>query len=243
MSDMTLEQAREALAIYSDDLKQPALDLIYDCVAAIDAHLTRAPVQVTDEDVERAFQAMDAKFRETFPGKISEEDKPLALVGIRAALESLSARLAQPVVADVENLVANLQSVRDRWIASTKHDGLDGDFDILLDAINYIKRSQPRPQVAQGGEAKGEAVAVVSGSDTVLGCESRSLHWLIKDPYSIQPGTKLYTHPAERAAAPEERYTNPHDDRYDSGYTDGWNDCRKAMLSAAPTLAGKGKAE
>jgi hypothetical protein len=37
-------------------------------------------------------------------------------------------------------------------------------------------------------------VAVVSGSDVVLGRESRSLHWLTKHPFAFVPGTKLFTH-------------------------------------------------
>jgi len=105
---------------------------------------------------------------------------------------------------------------------------------------------------AQGGEVQSEAVAVVSGSDTVLGRESRSLHWLIKDPYSIQPGTKLYTHPPERAAVPENVLDRMCQAFYENKGSMKWEklmDCWKdnyrsnmrAALSAAPTLAGKEK--
>lgn len=53
---------------------------------------------------------------------------------------------------------------------------------------------------------EADAVVVVSGSDLVVGRESRSLHWLTKDPYSIAPGTRLYAAPvAQEAAAPAEQ--------------------------------------
>ena len=52
---------------------------------------------VTDEDVERAFDAMDAEFRKHFPAKIDSEDKALAVAGIRYALESFAQTLGEPV--------------------------------------------------------------------------------------------------------------------------------------------------
>jgi len=103
MSEMTLEQVREALAIYSDDLKQPALDLIYDCVAAIDAHLTAQAV-LTDEVIDRArnaYKAIKRYHTADYPEPIGSIRSVVDInrnddAAWRAALES--ARLAQPVV-------------------------------------------------------------------------------------------------------------------------------------------------
>jgi len=83
MSEMTLEQA-----LMNIERTMPSI-AFSDSWKTIKAHLTRAPVQVTDEDVD---VAVDAFQNSTSYG--------LYRVAMRAALESLSARLAQPVVAD-----------------------------------------------------------------------------------------------------------------------------------------------
>jgi len=48
-------------------------------------------IEVTDEEVERAFKAMDAVFSTEFPDRqsISAEDKAIACKGVRAALEAV----------------------------------------------------------------------------------------------------------------------------------------------------------
>lgn len=179
MSEMTLEQAKQEMLLLVERSRRAGFMHMWGWIRAIDAHLTRAPVQVTDEDVTRACIAYNKKL-----GEQGEHVKPSNYATpyfMRAALES--ALLAQPVV-DNEGFVGRAYHAEGIRLATEE----------LL--------SRPTPQAAQGGEVQGDAAAVVSGSDTVLGCESRSLHWLIKDPYSIQPGTKLYTHPAERAAVP-----------------------------------------
>jgi len=161
MSEMTLEQVRDDIkdVYYSvPDYRFDALIPVKKLLTwkhAIDDHLTRAPGQVTDEDVERAFQAMDAKFRETFPGEISEEDKPLALVGIRAALESLSARLAQPVVANLADAVTAFQLAEIAFSEKAQASGVLFDPALaveagLIAAMPHLLQRQPHESLFTG---------------------------------------------------------------------------------------------
>jgi len=175
----------------------------------INAHLTRAPVQVRDEDTWIVARALFNSRKNNVPmgvdrEKVWQKEKGNYFIDAQCASATLSARLAQPVVADVENLVANLQSVRDRWIASTKHDGLDGDFDILLEAINYIKRSQPHPQAAQGGEAQEEAIAWMTPESIGHLAKQNGVAHVPAWNVSGDGRVPVYTHPVERAAVPDD---------------------------------------
>lgn len=57
------------------------------------------------------------------------------------------------------NLISQLQSVRDRWmsvvVSQNIGDQLDGDFDILLDAINALKRDKSEAIAALRANAGG----------------------------------------------------------------------------------------
>lgn len=76
---------------------------------------------------------------------------------LAATPEERQPKPEQAVGDGVKNLVASLQSLRDRWMAETKHDGHDGDFDVLLEAINTLKRPA-RPAVATPAEVTDEMV-------------------------------------------------------------------------------------
>ena len=174
MSEMTLERVRDILRnagrfdIYGTN--EQACDL----ADAIDAHLTRAPVQVTDgvaRDVAECLQ-----FSGWATGGDFEDD---FLPDVRRAIEY--ARLAQPVVA----------------CKVCDPNGLfDTDGNGPYDCYACGKKAQPHPQAAQGGEA----VAEIDELDCETGPGTPCITMLGPMP---PLGTKLYTHPAERAAVPE----------------------------------------
>lgn len=53
-----------------------------------------------------------------------------------------AAEPSRPVEADSDRtkLIDSVRYLRHRWMAATRHDGLDGDFDILLEVIDRLKR-------------------------------------------------------------------------------------------------------
>jgi len=123
MSEMTLENGKYTL-IRHEDGRMEALrygekwrdltgdKLIAALVGAIDAHLTRAQVQVTDEDVDVADRIYwgDPDAKPTRHPRTHEQGLRAVLEHESAALES--ARLAQPVVADsVESALARISLI------------------------------------------------------------------------------------------------------------------------------------
>lgn len=128
-------------------------------INAIDAHLAKAGEPV-------AWQ-----FRNIFPGEVGtwrdvdkkfaedpkhESDPSIEIRRLYAAPPS--ADHAQPSVADGDraNLIDSVRSLRDRWMATTRHDGHDGDFDTLLEVIDRLKRDAAIAQPAQPVEAAAE---------------------------------------------------------------------------------------
>jgi len=136
MSEITLEQVRDELRSMSMEKSGDMQFSPYECqmfADAIDAHLTRAPVQVTDEIARDVAECL--QFSGWATGGDFEDD---FLPDVRRAIEY--ARLGQPVVADIED------------------DG-PGVKKALAAHKEYL--SQPHPQAAQaaqGGEAQEEAV-------------------------------------------------------------------------------------
>ena len=163
MSEMTLEQSREL--VYGirtniestkkglpDDYQDWAEEVVSDLTHAIDslAHLSRAPVQVTDKIVRHVAECLQFKGWAT-GGDFEDEFLP----DVRAALES--ARLAQPVVVNgltsdqfgewCNTLTHAYMYVNERSLENAKH-----GIELVLDDLRewQEKLSQPHPQAAQG---------------------------------------------------------------------------------------------
>jgi len=169
MSEMTLERLVEkwrAEANDDDNVKAgylPASDLYsWKCAeelqAYIDAHLTRAPVQVTDEVARDVAECL--QFSGWATGGDFEDD---FLPDVRRALEY--ARMAQPVVAKVPSLNAMMDSIDEyaRTFLAGNGDGVRvrSQYDRLYKMCEALL-SKPHPQAAQGGEANGEAAVEIS---------------------------------------------------------------------------------
>ena len=164
MSEMTLEQVRDALLRdninWTFFLGDGSKVTFKDMADAIDAHLTRAPgqVSVSDGEVDRAMTEIRRVLQTTNPS--------YACVGISTLNEwlelfkSLSARLAQPVV-DVDE--------RLRVILRERNHRDDGDTTTLLERVRHMSLgdrdciamneawhknngidTKPHPQAAQG---------------------------------------------------------------------------------------------
>ena len=149
MSEMTLEQALVLDALNEAGRRYPdaANAIAWLSGALVDAHLTRAPVQVTDEDVERALKVFNTS---------RNYDGNVAGIAMRAALKHFSARLAQPVA--VNGLTPDLLGewcntlthahmyVNERSLENAKH-----GIELVLDDLRewQEKLSQPHPQAAQ----------------------------------------------------------------------------------------------
>lgn len=177
MSEMTLEQIRDELRNSVSLVHKPSFSRLDELADAIDAHLTHDPVQVTDEDVERAMRVHDEHRKNGHP--------MYRAAAMRAALESLSARPAHSVVAKVPN---------EGFVGRAYHaEGIRLATEALL--------SQPHPQAAQGGEAQAKArhVAEIADINGAALCAVVD----IKSPNVLVVGDRLYLHPAERAAVPE----------------------------------------
>lgn len=226
MSEMTLEQVRDWHRKEADNAKGTDAEKIAHIKMhmamcdAIDAHLTRATVQVTDEMVERACEAYEGAYHWEFQ---KEQVKENSRTSIRRALES--ARLAQPVVAcdacestgvfdtdgngpydcyacgkkaqrqpqAAQSTISEALNTLEEWALAGNQ--LHGDdvhrFRAVADKI--------APQAAQGGDAVAEVVKDVDA----IG--DKRLIWYSTAAILDTPiGTKLYPHPAERAAVPDD---------------------------------------
>lgn len=70
-----------------------------------------------------------------------------------------------------------------------------------------------------------EPVAEIISNDTTYDIRILDFNYLGN-------GTKLYTTP--QPAIPAEKPYTPFQSAFEDGYDNGWNDCREAMLAAAP---------
>ena len=271
MSEMTLEQVRDELRKEAGNERLGYqgggkwLDKLAD---AIDAHLTRASVQVTDADVSRACIAYNKKL-----GEQGEHVKPSNYATpyfMRAALEDFSARLSQPVVPNgdlmkvfcrIAQYGAEFAYRHPNWSIESLQDGCEECLDQWLKNAGY-QNAQPHPQAAQGGEAVGEIDCLVAcrrlktlvenyehgETGEAFGDKEWLVHDFIagSDVWSVFES--LYSQPAERAAVPEEviellRDLSVYRSSTYKAVLNAFGNRAKSLLdslSAAPTLAGKG---
>lgn len=113
MSEMTLEQVRDELRCLYNTSIRPAWPSLEAWADAIDAHLTRSPVQVTDEDTERLIDIGVSAFDRMKTFDMERRLHYAIGASVKETIESLSARLAQPVVAVQEELDAAKDEVHD----------------------------------------------------------------------------------------------------------------------------------
>lgn len=259
MSEMTLEQALVLDALNEAGRRYPdaANAIAWLSGALVDAHLSHAPGQVTDEMVELykklhsdGMAIHDAK--EVAAGRSPRLHESVD-AGTKYALKHFSARLAQPVAAKVPDAVAKM-------IDNQKTPSAE-DRALITENLDFLL-SQPHPQAAQGGEAVGEIDCLVAcrrlktlvenyehgETGEAFGDKEWLVHDFIagSDVWSVFES--LYSQPAERAAVPEEviellRDLSVYRSSTYKAVLNAFGNRAKSLLdslSAAPTLAGKG---
>ncbi|NII73206.1 hypothetical protein FHW84_001775 [Dyella sp. SG562] len=234
MSEMTLEQIRDELRNSVSLVHKPSFSRLDELADAIDAHLTSAPVQMTDGMV-YASDVM-AALRQVADFVFVHQGWELSNIHLwieESFGESLSARMAQPMAAKVpEELPRNGVTVRE-------HEYNAGWNDCREVMLSHMNESQPHSQAAQGGEAQGKVVECGGCAPPIIAM-----------------------HSAERAAVPEGMVLVPREPtqkmimagsaslKCDVDYTRrpqmptrqrAARNAYVSMLSAAPTLAGKEK--
>lgn len=142
----------------------------------------------------------------------------------------LSAQAKVQLPDDVEEVTTSLGD--DAAYLRMQNDGESEIADNMERASNMIESLVNR--LSQG--AQGETVGEIRWMGNIPGSGMTEVLW--KDGQEPPVGTKLYTHPAERAAVPDAA-TDEHvprwwDDTHGDAYKEGWNDCRQSMLTAAP---------
>jgi len=214
MSEMTLEQA-----LMNIERTMPSI-AFSDSWKIIKANLTRAPVQVTDaefECIKRVLRDYRLTYTQDDDGdgyplidalsvghdSVKEGIEEIELIAdvIAGELESLSARLAQPVAAKVPDEMVfftngGVTNVND-YIRGDRVLTCHKEFAWGWNACREAMLSQPHPQAAQGGDVNGEPVAWMWNQ----GGEMFSV--TAPNDFNAWKWTPLYTHPAERVAVPE----------------------------------------
>jgi len=108
--------------------------------------------------------------------------------------------------------------------------GVNGNCDLCGAALSVVSKAMATPKQ----EPVGKISSVFNqGAGHFFNCE-----WF--DHCSFKEGDLLYAHPPQAAAIPEVMESGElTSDERASGYRHGWNDCRAAMLSAAPKPEGE----
>lgn len=256
MSEMTLKQAVAKL-----DSKLCTASEYAMAWPIVKAHLTRAPVQVTDDAIkvlDEHHQALLSAGNFTGEGPWFSNGEEMAIKEEYAqARASLSARLAQPVVASFSDDAIKAATQRAIDVqSSVPRDISPGDgWEWMVRKIADALLSQPHPQAAQGGEVQSVSMEI---EDAWVDKKSNAtLHVKILDGRIPMRGDKLYTHSAERAAVPEGWVLVPRiptqamcdafmKEEDEADYSGGpreiiVHDVWRAVLTAAPTLDGKEK--
>ena len=181
MSDnkMTLEQVRDELRCFYNTSIHPAWPSLEAWADAIDAHLTTPPkVAVLDIPLGaiengRAFaERLEATGLDCEAGDLKmcsdwQEFRQCFEFLAEWAI-SLSARLAQPVVAKApEELPRNGVTVRE-------HEYNAGWNDCREVMLSHMNESQPHSQAAQGGEAQGKVVERAAEIIDILSSQRQS---------------------------------------------------------------------
>lgn len=86
----------------------------------------------------------------------------------------------------------------------------------------------------QSQQAQGEVVAEVSVTESIGGHSGAYVSISDVKGADLRDGEKLYRQPPAPAAVPEAQAVNPLEHTKTKRWKQGWNDCREAMLSAAP---------
>jgi hypothetical protein len=104
----------------------------------------------------------------------------------------------------------------EKWFLDTQ------GYDPFSKSLN--QESEERAMTAWEG---WQAALQHAGSEPVAVAEKGVLNWI--DGKQFNRDADLYTHPQPAVPEGKKRYS---DSPYEGGYADGWNACRKAMLSA-----------
>ncbi|NII73957.1 hypothetical protein FHW84_002530 [Dyella sp. SG562] len=190
---------------------------------ALDAHLTRDPVQMTDGMV-YASDVM-AALRQVADFVFVHQGWELSNIHLwieESFGESLSARMAQPMAAKVpEELPRNGVTVREHEYNA----GWNDCREVMLSHMNESQPHSQAAQAAQGGEAQGKVVECGGCAPPIIAM-----------------------HSAERAAVPDGKFdydavwaTIRGFGYTTKGQTDEITDELEKLLCAAPTLARKEK--
>lgn len=111
---------------------------------------------------------------------------------------------------------------RPTWLAEQPTQGAHSPF---ANSENSVETHAGSRQPAQG-----EVAAIYMGHRHAP--EGTKEFWGLSDK-PMEEGTKLYTAPPA-PSVPDEMASSPTHGEYSSGFVNGWNHCRAAMLAASP---------
>jgi len=146
---------------------------------------------------------------------------------------------AQPVEADSDRtkLIDSVRYLRHRWMAATRHDGHDGDFDILLEVIDRLKRDADLAKPQKPVEAVDERAAfadwyVKNALDLEkqpVSCRECGLQWEAWQAALSAQAPSVAVGELEKFADQWEGYLRQRDNDYEAGIEHGKDRCAEEL--------------